>query len=404
MGVGIALGCLLLISSILVILGICVSKSREGDVERELARRREELLARNRREQAQWRERRLRDVVIVLVERGEATEGVPLAFQVQDRDEVSARRQLHRSRDSDNPHDRNFDVALAAVLEEENRRYDADALKTIRAPLRELLAEGRPTECLPAPDIMQLLLQGHEVSLSDMEGDNDDDSEMTTATDTDDPRFAAHDIVVSSAPLMAGTPPPLDGPGAQPAADSDAVGSSTAVPIQDLGPESPTTRLRRERRDKKQEAIIRELHHEQLRQKYRRRTAEEVYGVGCAYTSNPDNWFCQDELIGSPLKPRSAHRRSTIGLFVDLLSPLSPFKGKRRQNSVSAFEGRSPTVSRSFTYDHIHDYTPSPQRPAHPQALPSHNPYGHDEHPSLNDVHEVSGSTDRVERMDEKGC
>ncbi|EPY36058.1 hypothetical protein STCU_00776 [Strigomonas culicis] len=232
--------------------------------ERELARRREALIERNRLEQAQWRERRLRDVVIVLVERGEATEGVPLAFQLHDKSEVAARRRVRNVERLSPEARREMELTNAAAAEADRRRYDAAALAVMRRPLRELLADGRPTECLPAPDIMQLLLQGHEVTVSDIEDD------VSTTSEREEPGASspAHEWSPEEADTTAdGTPAPA--------------GAATNVP------ETP----RRQMRHRKASAIIRGLHYAQHRQQHHRRTAEEVYGAGVVYTPNVCNRF-----------------------------------------------------------------------------------------------------------------
>lgn len=361
-------------------------------MERELVIRRRLLLERSRREQQQWREQRLHDVVILLLDRGEVSEGISLAFQLPESAEVPARRPVRISRNTalSERARRRLHQTMEAAEAEESHRYDPDTLKMIRAPLEEILAEGRPADCLPAPDIMQLLLQGKEVSLSDEEED-----EMTTATDEEEeneemlssytssfasqgsgyqsPARSTTDVHEDEYPLHRGRsgskrsskrssrsssmtggvgrrstttaedyPIPRGSFGGNSSRTSSFANSSAFATPTSVDLEVPNNSTneglppRRPARNKKEAAIIRELHHEQRleRKKFRRRTAEEVYGKGFMYTANRRNQATlEDDMVGLALTAVMMQELSKSHRIADVLSPLSPFQPKRRFGS-----------------------------------------------------------------------
>ncbi|CAD2213785.1 hypothetical protein AGDE_01211 [Angomonas deanei] len=316
-GLGVALGVVALIAIVLVLVGICTSSRRTNDLEMELQRRRETLRERQRAEQQQWRQRRLRDVVLVLVERGEAIEGLSLAFQLPGpgRTEVSARRQLRNAK------------SMSAITASD-ALYDEEIRKVLAMPLDKLLENGRPPDCEEAPDIMNLLLQGKEVEVAS----SSDSDEYTTETDEED----------DSAPLPNSNGGEHSDPSVRPETPATFVDKTEEA--EDESDLTSAERARRRVQREKEELIIRELHAEQKNRKRRRRTAEEVYGPSAAYTYNAENDIYNDDMVGSPVLVLDASinpNKESSSKF----SIMSPFKSKKnRGNSKSAFDGKTPPV------------------------------------------------------------
>lgn len=343
LGVGITLGVLVVLAIIIITVGLCTSGSRTRDFDRERARRVERVRESHQREQDQWRERRLRDVVILLIERGEAQEGVPLAFQIANRPEVPARRAL-RNRRGRTTQRQELEIELAN--EDENSRLDPQAQEIARKPLTELLANGRPEEAEAGPDVMQLLLDGQEVQ---HHTSSDDDDDYFLEEDTDPsvtPSFSQQGAegdnrsgwrmngAYSQPPSAPPTPPLRSQPTPQtvPPVDSQHSPSPDAAEI-----EARTTAVlaaEQQRRDAREAALMEELRREKRRR--RRKTADEVYGEAADYAHNPAN-----DLIGKSEEEEEAPQ-SPLWRF---LSPLTPFRGNRSKSKRSAFADRVPDGS-----------------------------------------------------------
>ncbi|KPA78847.1 hypothetical protein ABB37_05925 [Leptomonas pyrrhocoris] len=349
-GVGVALGVLVVVSVVVIVVGLCTSNTRTRDFTRERERRVERVRERHQQEQEQWRERRLRDVVLLLIERGEAVEGVPLAFQLPNRPEVPARRALRNHR-GQNTQRQELEIELAN--EDENGRLDAAAQEIARKPLTELLANGRPEEAEPGPDVMQLLLDGQELQ-QHTSSDGDDDyllDEETSASVTPSP------ILLSGRTSRIPSCPPTPQP--QPSQPS-----SLANPVARRTPPSTTTaegdgaenpdaaeieartaaalRAEQQRREAREAALLQELRRERRRK--RRKTAEEVYGEPVDYLPNPENDFLDRTAAAEAAEEAAANAAPQSPLW-RFLSPLTPFRGNRSHSKKSAFADRVPEGS-----------------------------------------------------------
>ena len=356
-GVGVTLGVLLLIAVILITVGLCTSGARTRDFDRERERRVQRVRERHQLEQEQWRERRLRDVVLLLIERGEAVEGVSLAFQLPNRPEVPARRAL-RNRRGRNTERQELEIELAN--EDENNRLDPEAQEIARKPLAELLADGRPVDANPGPDVMQLLLDGQELQ---QHTSSDDDSDYLLDEDTTSvtPSY-------SLPPSMPPTPPP---PQSQSTPPNPAARTTPPVAASASTPGGGTERLdaaeieartaaalqaEQRRRDAREAALMEELRREKRRK--RRKTAEEVYGEPGDYFHNPENDYL--DRADEELENDAPH--SPLWRF---LSPLTPFRGKGRSKK-SAFADRVPEGSSTFQ-----DAPGSPRSPSKSAKTPA---------------------------------
>lgn len=339
LGVGITVGVLLVVAIIIVTVGLCTSGARTRDFDRERERRVQRVRESHQREQNQWRERRLRDVVLLLIERGEAQEGVSLAFQLSNRPEVPARRAL-RNRRGRNTQRQELEIELAN--EDENSRLDPEAQEIARKPLAELLANGRPEEAEPGPDVMQLLLDGQEVQRHSSSDDDSDyliDDEVSTSVT---PSFSQSPSVPPTPPLRSQpTPPSLS-------AHTSLIGVNTT--LDGPRPSSPDAAemeartaaallAEQQRRTAREIALMEELRRERRRK--RRKTAEEVYGASAEYLHNPENDFVGLE-VEVEEEERNAGPQSPLWRF---LSPLTPFRANRSRSKKSAFADRVPDSS-----------------------------------------------------------
>lgn len=349
-GVGVTIGALAVIAVILVIIGICTSSRRMQDLESEMERRRQQLNERHQQEQEQWRNRRLRDVVRLLIDRGVAEEGIPLAFQMPNHREVCARRELRHARRTER---QRLEDELANN-ESEPPVLDVQGRNVARMSLDELLAEGRPAEAEPGPDVMQLLLDGQELH---QDSDEEAESSSSFETETNESPQTPLPPVPSSAATYSPpennppdsrpndesprAPEPATTSGAPPSGTSPspppAAGGSSVSPHAE---EDSATRERR-RQEEREAAIIREIKAEQRRRKRPRKTPEEVYGDGFEYVPNPNNeafGYAQD-FNGSFSQNQQQQPMSPLRRFFS--TPLTPFK--KRGGRTSAFEGRTPT-------------------------------------------------------------
>jgi hypothetical protein len=331
-GVGVTLGILVLVAVTLITVGLCTSGARTRDFDRERERRVERVRERHQLEQEQWRERRLRDVVLLLIERGEAVEGVSLAFQLPNRPEVPARRPL-RNRRGRNTQRQDLEIELAN--EDENSRLDPEAQEIARKPLSELLANGRPEEAEPGPDVMQLLLDGQELQ---QHTTSDDDSDYLLDDETSasvTPPYSQPVSMPPMPPLPTGpTPPPATSDGTQPRTNRE--GDPTPSPeTADIEARTAAAlRAEQQRREAREAAFMEELRRERRRK--RRKTAEEVYGEPAEYAHNPENdFFARQEEEGNK---KDESPGSPLWRF---LSPLTPF----RRSKKSAFADRVPEGS-----------------------------------------------------------
>ncbi|KAG5495906.1 hypothetical protein JIQ42_02783 [Leishmania sp. Namibia] len=344
LGVGITLGIFLGFAVILVILGVCVSDSNSRSYNRERERRVARARRRHQQEQEQWRERRLRDVVLLLIERGEAVEGVSLAFQLPNRPEVGARRML-RSRRGSGSERQNLEILLAN--EHEDSRLDEEALRISRRPLAELLANGRPADAEPGPDVMQMLLDGQEIQHHTTTEDDSDfyiDEDGGTATSatpfTNQPgdgearifRVGGGTSNDESAPPT----PPISLPPARQQQRSDGASSSNATAAEsEIDARTAAVLLEEQRlRESREMALLSELRREKRRR--HRKSADEIYGEGADYEHNPANDYCLHiKVVQNEATPNSP-----------LWRLLTPFRGNRaRGGRKSAFEGLSPQES-----------------------------------------------------------
>ncbi|CAC9519682.1 hypothetical protein conserved [Leishmania donovani] len=345
LGVGVTLALFVLFAVALVFFGVYTNDSRTRSFEREREQRVELVRQRQRQEQEQWRERRLRDVVLLLIERGEALEGVSLAFQLPNRPEVSARRTL-RSRRGVNSVRQNLEIELAD--EQENSRLDEEARRIARMPLHELLANGRPQNADAGPDVMQMLLDGQEIQRHTTSEDDSDfylnDEDTTPASVTpflsrqanEEARLGrgggetAPPTPLQSAAPAPGQPQPQQGDG--PASTNVAAGE------REIDARTAAVLLQEQRlRESRELALLQELRREK-RRKYRK-TAEEVYGQGADYEHNPAN----DALLRIQVVNGGGTPGSPLWRF---LTPLTSLRGNRsRRDKKSAFDGLSPQES-----------------------------------------------------------
>lgn len=358
-GVGVTLGVLVVVALIIITVGLCTSSTRTREFDRERERRVERVRERHQQEQDQWRERRLRDVVLLLIERGEALEGVSLAFQLPNRPEVPARRTL-RNRRGRTTQRQELEIELAN--EDENSRLDPEAQEIARKPLPELLANGRPEDAEPGPDVMQLLLDGQELQQHSSSDDDSDylleDEESPSMT----PSLSQPASVPPTPPLRSqptppslaarSTPTPTSGAAAAGAAATTTPGGTRPANSarEGGGAESPDAaeieartaaalQAEQQRREAREAALLQELRREKRRK--RRKTADEVYGVGVEYMHNPENDFLdqpeEEEAAAGPQSP-----------LWRFLSPLTPFRGSKSRSKKSAFADRVPEGSTVF--------------------------------------------------------
>lgn len=327
-GMGITLGVLILISIALLTIGVLTARRRQEDQLQEMERRRTFVLQQHQQEQQQWRERRLRQVVLVLVDRGEVEEGVPLAFQLPNHSEVLARRKLRNARFSQR-------ARLEEMLEEQDPRLDEQSRAITRMTLDELLANGRPPDADPGPDILQLLLDGQEVRPEQSEEETENEDEFVDMTPQATPQ--PQDLTQSEN-LPSERRAPYDNSGS----------SRNGVSRQD-STESFTPPGNRDVRSlRREEAIIKELRARSSTTR-RRKTAEELYGPGIAYIQNPNNSALDKSMETAARRDLSSstHQPDQGSTFTRFLSPLTPWrvKNKRKDSSVSAFEDRVPPTS-----------------------------------------------------------
>ncbi|KPI85745.1 hypothetical protein ABL78_5194 [Leptomonas seymouri] len=347
-GVGVTLGILALIAIALFIVGLCTSGARTRDFHRERERRVERARERHRQEQEQWRERRLRDVVLLLIERGEAREGVPLAFQLPNRPEVPARRTL-RSRRGRDTQRQEMEIELANA--DEDSRLDPEAQEIARKPLSELLANGRPEEAEQGPDVMQLLLDGQELQQHTSSDDSDyilDDETSASMPPSLTQRTGYPSQLTSCPPTplpQSQASPPFI-PGARSTPPAATSGMSQLPNGEGRSAESPDAseieartaaalRMEQQRREAREAALVEELRRKRRRK--RRKTAEQVYGEPSEYLHNSEN-----ALLDRRDEEDNAAPQSPLWRF---LSPLSPFRGNRSRNRKSAFVDRVPEGS-----------------------------------------------------------
>lgn len=315
-----------------------MAKKRLHLAEDELDRRRGLLREGHVQEQRQWRERRLRQVVLLLIERGEVEEGVPLAFKLPNHAEVLAKRKLMNVSDTQR-------ARLEEMAADEDPRLDAAARVITMQTLRELLANGRPADAEPGPDVMQLLLDGQEVRLHQLRDEDENDDEFIV-----DPNAAA---VPPAPPLRreaarSGSPSasrsgsgafPLNGGGSDDIANANSSITSNINPSDDQDSFSPAD-AEEQRRLEHEDALIKELRHDRDHTR-RRKTAEELYGPEETYTSNPRNVSIDVEKA-TAVTPHITRETSTTGIG-RFLSPLTPWRGKKRQQQQkSAFDDREP--------------------------------------------------------------
>ncbi|CAG9579344.1 conserved hypothetical protein [Leishmania major strain Friedlin] len=344
LGVGVTLALFVFFAVVLVFFGVFTNESRTRSFERERQQRVELVRQRRRQEQEQWRERRLREVVLLLIERGEALEGVSLAFQLPNRPEVSARRVLH-SRRGVNSVRQNLEIQLAD--EQENNRLDEEARRIARMPLNELLANGRPQNADAGPDVMQMLLDGQEIQ------------HHTTSEDDSDFYLNDEDTMpVSVMPFLSqqvneearhdrgggGTAPPTplqssaSAPGQpQPQQGDGAMSNNVAAEESEIDARTAAVLLQEQRlRDSREMALLQELRREKRRKHLR--AAEEVYGEGADYEHNPANDALLRIQVNSGGSPGSPLWR--------FLTPLTSLRTNRsRRDTKSAFDGLSPQES-----------------------------------------------------------
>lgn len=337
LGVGITLGVLVIVAAVLITVGICSSGSRTRDFTRERERRVERVRERHQQEQDQWRERRLRDVVLLLIERGEALEGVSLAFQLPNRPEVPARRAL-RNRRGRNTQRQDLEIELAN--EDENGRLDPEAQEIARKPLAELLASGRPEEAEPGPDVMQLLLDGQEVQHHTSSDDDSDyliDEEASTSLT---PSYGLQNVSGSQSLSVPPSPPLRSQPAPPNPGDRNTPPAAAGTDAADMDARTAATlQAEQQRRDARETALIEELRREKRRK--RRKTADEVYGEAADYVHNPDNDFL-DRQAKEEEEDANAAPQSPLWRF---LSPLTPFRGNKSRSRKSAFSDRVPEGS-----------------------------------------------------------
>lgn len=168
-------------------------------------RRRERLLTTNLEEQDMWRRLRLRQVVVLLLNKKLVQEGIPVAFRLSSsRKEVHARRNFLRGSPSE----------IQRVREEASRDLDASMDKEVRrvlsTPLPELLRHGRPPDALQGPDLLQLLLLDREElmlreqALSSHRGNYSSDDEAVQSDGEEDTRGA---LESSEGPESSSAPP-----------------------------------------------------------------------------------------------------------------------------------------------------------------------------------------------------
>ncbi|CBZ29230.1 conserved hypothetical protein [Leishmania mexicana MHOM/GT/2001/U1103] len=342
-GVGVTLALFVFFAVALVCFGVCTNESRARSFYREREERVELARQRHRQEQEQWRERRLRDVVLLLIERGEALEGVSLAFQLPNRPEVSARRTL-RSRRGVNSMRQNLEIELAD--EQENSRLDEEARRIARMPLDELLANGRPQGADPGPDVMQMLLDGQEIQHHTTSEDDSDFYLNEDATSASVAPFLSRQANEEAQVRRGGSgtapPTPLQNsapaPGQQQQQGDGAMNGNATAEESEIDARTAAALLREQQlRESREMALLQELRREKRRK--HRKTAEEVYGQGADYDHNPAN----DALLHIQITQGGGSPRSPLWRF---LSPLTPFRGNRsRRSKKSAFEGLSPQES-----------------------------------------------------------
>ncbi|KAG5497635.1 hypothetical protein JKF63_03900 [Porcisia hertigi] len=311
-GVSIVLGIFGLLVLTLVLTSFCADNERSRTESRETRQRVEQMRRRHQQEQRQWRQRRFRDVALLLIERGEALEGVPVAFQLPNQPEVSARRNLRRRR-SNGIRLRESEMQLEDGAD--SGLGDAEALRISRLTLEELLADGRPRDADPGPDVMQMLLDGHEIRRHPTSEDDDSDHHLDGDEAT----------TVNAARLLNQQD---NGTGRNaPTAVNTGIGHAVTAPLNNQQP--PVTR---------EITVLHELHREK-RRKYRK-PAEEVYGEGAEYVQNPanDSFRQVDKGPESPTTPSRLWR---------LISPFTSFILNRSfADNKSAFEVVSRQESR----------------------------------------------------------
>lgn len=381
-GLSIILGVLCILAIILVFIGLYTSRARTNDLEAEMNRRLESLRERHMLEQRQWRERRLRQVVLLLIERGEAEEGIPMAFQISGHAEVLARRRVHTLHPDQRSlmHERIDEELFSGITDTQHVR----AMKRILCKtLEELLDAGRPEEAEAAPDVMQMLLDGQEGMTRLLTSSDDEDSSNFETEDGSDPvtsdltpvatnpGASAHSMLLN--PLTEHTTVRS----VQPQGNSEAQQSPGSAARAAVTPsESVTPRYDQldPRGRQRADRLIRRLRNERDTRR-KRRPAEELYGFGIPYIPNPSNAALLLKENQSPLLG-DTHRQPSM--FERFLSPLTPFRSRRRfrsatggavgtgggeQQGRSAFEDRAPGQECDASSRHG---SPSATQPAPP--------------------------------------
>ncbi|GET91172.1 hypothetical protein, conserved [Leishmania tarentolae] len=345
-GVGVTLAFFALLVLFFIFVGVYANDSRTRDFDREREQRVEQVRQRHREEQAQWRERRLRDVILLLIERGEALEGVSLAFQLPHRPEVGARRMLS-SRYNANLVRQNLEIQIAD--EQANSRLDEEAQMIAHRPLSALLRNGRPPDAEPGPDVMQILLDGQEIQHYTT---SDDDSDFymheedappanvtvftSSQTNEETQLDRGSDRTASPTPLVSSALAPHQ---QQQQGDSDgAMSSNVSAEETNMSARTAAVLLQEQQLlETREMALLQELRREK-RRKYRK-TAEEVYGEGADYQRNP----AQDTLGRTQVVCSGDSPQSPLWRF---LSPITSFRGIRSlPANKSAFEGLSSPES-----------------------------------------------------------
>ncbi|AIO00755.1 hypothetical protein LPMP_311650 [Leishmania panamensis] len=346
-GVGITLALFVLFAILLIIFGICTNDGSASNFSPDREARVAQARQRHQLEQEQWRERRLRDVVLLLIERGEAQEGVSLAFQLPNRPEVSARRALRNRR---GPSSLRQNLAIELANEQENSRLDPEALMIAHRPLEELLANGRPADADPGPDVMQMLLDGQEIQQhTSSEDDSDfypDEDEMRITSTTPFLSQQVNDEALlgrgggrpSDSGRASPTPSPNLDPAQQQQQQGDGATTSNAVGTDaDIDARTAAMLLEEQRlRENREKALLIELGRERRRK--HRKPAEDVYGEGADYEVNPANKRF--------LRIDASENFSFHTPLMRFLSPLKSFRGSlSRTGRKSAFDGLSPQES-----------------------------------------------------------
>lgn len=150
-----------------------VYRRREA-VQQALQRRRDRLVTEQQQEQEAWRRQRLRQVVVLLLDKGIVKEGIPIGFQLP-----GGHREVHARRDLSRLHRHRSDRNRETLTREMDETLDPHIRTVLQTPLHMLLEAGRPPDALDGPDVLQLLLLDREefTQQSRFVSSADDDSE-----------------------------------------------------------------------------------------------------------------------------------------------------------------------------------------------------------------------------------